>query len=209
MAQLRGRPSLNRVLCIPEAFTPEECQNIIDTALATWREYEGHISLGKPDSDSNNAALDRDYRHSTIFEPRQPAEWLYQRILGTITNVNNQPNGYGFDIVGLAEAPNMMRYEAASVSKDGKAGKYDWHMDLSSDPLTSTRKISYSILLNGGQYEGGLLSFLVNQEPRTFCDQKKAGTMVIFPSYIMHSVSEVTSGTRYALVGWVHGNSFR
>lgn len=209
MAQLRHSPSLNRVLCIPQAFTPDECQRIIDNALATWREYEGHISLGKSDNESDNAALDRDYRNSTIFAPQQPDEWLYQKILSTIMNVNSQPNGYGFDIAGLAEAPNMMRYEAASVSKDGKAGKYDWHMDLSSDSLTSTRKISYSILLNGGQYEGGLLSFLVDQEPRTFCNQQQAGTMVIFPSYMMHSVSEVTHGTRYALVGWIHGNSFR
>ena len=34
------------------------------------------------------------------------------------------------------------------------------------------------------------------------------GTMILFPSYVLHRVSEVTKGTRYSLVGWAHGNSF-
>jgi predicted 2-oxoglutarate/Fe(II)-dependent dioxygenase YbiX len=32
--------------------------------------------------------------------------------------------------------------------------------------------------------------------------------MIIFPSYLVHKVMPVTSGTRYALVGWAHGNTF-
>lgn len=209
MEKLRHRPSLNRVLCIPEAFTPTECQGIIDNAMATWQESEGRISLGKSTGDSANAALDLDYRNSTVYKPPQTDEWLCQKIMETIFNVNSQPNGFGFELAGMFEPPSMMRYEAANISKEGKPGKYDWHMDISSDPLMSTRKISYSLLLNGGQYEGGQLSFLIDHEPRSFCDQQKVGTMVIFPSYLMHAVAEVTSGTRYALVGWVHGNSFR
>ncbi len=54
-----------------------------------------------------------------------------------------------------------------------------------------------------------MLNFLVSQEPQSFCDQQKVGTMIIFPSYLMHCVREVTEGTRYVVVGWVHGNSFR
>ena len=35
------------------------------------------------------------------------------------------------------------------------------------------------------------------------------GSMVVFPAYILHSVLPVTKNVRYALVGWVHGPSFR
>ena len=31
------------------------------------------------------------------------------------------------------------------------------------------------------------------------------GTTAIFPSWLNHSVTEITSGTRYALVGWYKG----
>ena len=142
MAQLRQSSSLNRVLYIPDAFTPDECQLVIDSALSTWREYEGHLSGGKADRDdgSETGILDHDYRNSTNFVPPQPEQWLCERIMSTIANVNSQPNGYGFDIIGLCEAPTMMRYEAADINRQGKAGKYDWHMDLGQDALTSTRK---------------------------------------------------------------------
>ena len=209
MTNLRRRAALNRVLCVPDVFTAEECQRIIDTALSTWREYEGHIGLGKGTDRGDDAALDSDYRHSTVFEAGEPDEWLCGKILSTILEVNAHADGFGFDIVGLAEPPSLMRYEAPSISKDGRAGKYDWHMDLGADANSSTRKISYSIILNPGQYEGGLLNFLVAREPKICCDQKRIGTMIVFPSYVMHCVSEVTEGTRYVLVGWAHGNSFR
>ena len=35
------------------------------------------------------------------------------------------------------------------------------------------------------------------------------GTLVLFPSYLLHRVNMVTAGTRWALVGWAHGGSFR
>ena len=31
----------------------------------------------------------------------------------------------------------------------------------------------------------------------------------VFPAYILHSILPVTKNVRYALVGWVHGPSFR
>ena len=33
--------------------------------------------------------------------------------------------------------------------------------------------------------------------------------MIVFPSYCVHRVLPMTKGTRYAVVGWAHGNSFR
>jgi len=33
--------------------------------------------------------------------------------------------------------------------------------------------------------------------------------MIFFPSYTLHEVTPVTKGTRYTLVGWVHGPAFK
>ena len=38
---------------------------------------------------------------------------------------------------------------------------------------------------------------------------KARGTLVAFPSYVMHRVTPVTSGTRKSLVAWVAGPKFR
>ena len=72
-------------------------------------------------------------------------------------------------------------------------------------------KISYSILLNPGEYTGGELAFRVGRTEAPHPgqnDPKAIGNFLVFPSYLMHSVTPVTKGTRYAVVGWLHGNSF-
>ena len=49
-----------------------------------------------------------------------------------------------------------------------------------------------------------------NEEPLPGQTEKEAlGSMILFPSYLVHRVLPMTKGTRYAIVGWVHGNSFR
>ena len=39
--------------------------------------------------------------------------------------------------------------------------------------------------------------------------QQATGNLLLFPSYLVHRVTLVTEGTRFAIVGWVHGNSFQ
>ena len=108
-----------------------------------------------------------------------------------------------------------MRYQAPDIDKRGKPGKYGWHMDVDSEGVAPTRKLSYSILLNPNEYEGGNLIIKMGridqsteERSRKSSDEELTGAMILFPSYILHKVAEVTKGTRYSLVGWAHGNSF-
>jgi PKHD-type hydroxylase len=34
------------------------------------------------------------------------------------------------------------------------------------------------------------------------------GAIIVFPAFFAHRVTAVTKGTRLALVGWIHGDSF-
>ena len=73
-----------------------------------------------------------------------------------------------------------------------KGGSYPMHMDGSPG---QTRKLTAVVMLSEpSQYEGGLLSLHVT--PVKFLVPKTRGTLVIFPSWIYHDVSEVTSGIR-------------
>ena len=202
---------LDRVGTLPKVFTPDECAQIINTALNDWGEQESMIQKDEGGEIKQNFKEDFDYRNTTLFIPKKPDEWLFSKVLGTIQAFNNSKNGYNFDITGLAEPPNVMRYEAPDINKHGKPGRYDWHMDLGPGPVPSMRKISYSLLLNPGEYEGGELCFHIGRYTDPFPGQDSAeglGNMLIFPSYVVHRVLPVTKGTRYSLVGWVHGNSF-
>ena len=202
---------LDRVATLPNVFTPDECQQIITTALNDWQEKESMIQKDADGKIEQNFIEDLDYRNTTLFVPPEPDEWLFSKILGVIQSFNQSKDGYGFDIKGMAEPPNVMRYLAPNIHPQNKPGKYDWHMDVGPGPVPSMRKISYSILLNPGEYEGGELAFHIGRNTDPYSGQSDSsaiGNIVIFPSYLIHRVQSMISGTRYAVVGWVHGNSF-
>ena len=151
----RQCPYLDRIATLANVFTKDECTDIINNALNNWAERESMIQRDKGGKIEQNFESDLDYRNTTLFIPPKPDDWLFGKILGAILEFNNSKDGYQFEISGLAEPPNLMRYHAPDIDKNGKPGKYDWHIDVGPGPIPSMRKLSYSILLNPGEYEGG------------------------------------------------------
>ena len=84
---------------------------------------------------------------------------------------------------------------------------YTWHTDATlKGEQNDTRKISFSILLNDNFEGGDLELYKFGDKPDTM--KMKKNSILFFPSFILHRVTPVTSGTRKALVGWVHGPNF-
>jgi hypothetical protein len=77
------------------------------------------------------------------------------------------------------------------------------------------RKLSVTINLNEpGAYEGGDLKFDwgMHVEGNRFyeCTEiRPQGSIIVFPSFLNHCVTPVTSGTRYSLVLWNLGDPFK
>jgi PKHD-type hydroxylase len=70
------------------------------------------------------------------------------------------------------------------------------------------RKLSFVLFLNDvSEYEGGKLLLYNATEP--LIPEALKGTIVFFPSYVLHEVTPVTKGTRNTLVGWVSGPRFK
>ena len=125
--------------------------------------------------------------------------WIGEKISATLYNFNAK-EGWKFNLIGMAERPMMMEYEEGG-------GKYDWHIDLGPSRLASTRKLSFSLFLND-DYEGGEFQIKTGRE-NYIPPEQETGNLLFFPSYLVHRVTLVTKGTRMAIVGWVHGNSFQ
>jgi PKHD-type hydroxylase len=61
-------------------------------------------------------------------------------------------------------------------------------------------------LTDGSKYEGGDLRFqTATDEPAP----RGVGSLVVFPSYLVHRVDPVTKGARLSLVSWIAGPPFR
>jgi PKHD-type hydroxylase len=72
----------------------------------------------------------------------------------------------------------------------------------------SLRKISVVIQLSDPtEYEGGELQVMNGEEPYRVCNKEK-GSLIMFPSFLLHRVTPVTKGCRRSLVLWISGPPF-
>jgi PKHD-type hydroxylase len=95
--------------------------------------------------------------------------------------------------------------EQAQIAEYGLGGHYDWHIDSKAPIDNIQRKLSISILLND-DFKGGELEFDFQRGKNVL---KSMGDIVVFPSFLHHRVSPVTSGVRYSAVTWGYGPTFR
>jgi PKHD-type hydroxylase len=126
-------------------------------------------------------------------------EWLFAKLEKAVLEINAQ--FYSFDLFGLEQAFQYTVYDGA------EGGHYDWHVDLGGHD-TEFRKISLSLqLTEPTRYEGCDLTLQAGSGP--FSAERARGTLIAFPSYVLHRVTPIQSGLRKSLVIWVAGPPFR
>lgn len=85
-------------------------------------------------------------------------------------------------------------------------GHYDPHIDTYHAHSDETRKLTVLAFLND-DYEGG--KFFLNPEGTPYYPHQEKGTILVFPSYMVHGVEPVTKGVRYSCVTWLVGPYFK
>lgn len=139
----------------------------------------------------------RSSRVAWLTENKAVLDFLYDFV-----NQSNQ-SAFNFSIYKKADI-QYTEYHAS------EKGHYTWHHDIDwnrDDGLD--RKLSVTVQLSDpSEYEGGYFEFgdgipAVPEEART------KGTVLIFPSYLQHAVSPITSGVRRSLVAWFEGPTWK
>jgi len=85
-------------------------------------------------------------------------------------------------------------------------GHYKAHVDTFHSHSNETRKLTAIAFLND-DYEGG--KFWINTDGNVVYPIQKKGTVLVFPSYMVHGVEPVTKGIRYSVVTWLEGPYFK
>jgi len=144
--------------------------------------------------------INKSYRTSQIrwIPKNEETKWIYDKIISLMKNANNKM--WKFHITNLNDDLQFTEYKAED------AGHYDWHLDFGGE-RSSTRKLSVVVQLTDPEtYKGGRLQFLNNRDIIEAPSSK--GTVIFFPSYLLHRVTEMESGLRNSLVCWFHGPPF-
>jgi len=199
----------NEYYYFTEALDKETCDKIIKAGERVF----GEATVGQ----QLTPLVDKKIRNNATAWSED--QWLYDLIWPYMQSANAK-SGWGYDIEA-AESVQITRYE--------KGEFYNFHKDGISDNLGAynlpedkfkhgnVRKLSMSIILNEG-YEGGGFEFATINSSATCAEElsttytpdfNKLGSIIVFPSYMMHRVQPVTKGTRYSLVSWFLGPPFK
>jgi PKHD-type hydroxylase len=179
-------------LAIPGVFSRDECNRIIAAAL---------------DGEFRDAALvggvkAHNTRRSRLFwldEDRDSA-WTFRRLLDTFANINREH--FDFVLEEFAERMQVAWYGAET------GGFFDWHVDFGDGPTAARRKLTMVLQLSDDEsYKGGDLE--TNADGVIRQASRKIGSVLCFPSFILHRVTPIMQGERYSLTLWSHGPAFR
>tara|TARA_R100000388_G_C7242154_1_gene162223 strand:- start:1308 stop:2420 length:1113 start_codon:yes stop_codon:yes gene_type:complete len=166
------------------ALTLESCKNIIKTFDKNDDKLKDALLVGD--------VLNKDIRNNKKIEI--PTD---QGIGATLAGI------------GLAANNSMWKFnidncDQAEYLRYGSSGHFSEHIDTVFDKKHQ-RKLTIILFLND-DYEGGRL-YLKTGNQKIY-PQQSAGDVIIFPSFFLHSVEPVLSGTRRTIVSWLKGPSF-
>lgn len=172
-------------------FNAEEIENI----RSLWTD-DAAINAAVNASIGQKETRDDLRRSKIMFIKPGANDWVYDRLSQACIQING--NRYKFDITGFQTELQLANY--------GKGDFFDWHMDFSA--AESNRKLSITVQLSDpDEYEGGDLQFMINQNIVNAPREK--GTAIIFPSFALHRVTPITSGSRKSIVGWIAGPPYK
>jgi len=162
----------------------------------------GYFDLDQLTFLEDNFLEEQKFTHSTrsLYGENEASVWIsylnYGHWLhGEFSVLANQVNKnmlWDFVLSGWLEPIRVLRYEE---------GDHDsWHQDYGVHDMT---KLSLVAILSSN-FTGGQLEFL-NYETPTL----NAGDVIVFPSFVPHRVTPVTSGQRLVAAGFISGPRFR
>jgi len=187
-----GTPLQAPVLYLPNVFEPELCESLIDA----YRTAGGETSGFMVERDGKtHLAFDDSHkrRRDHLLDDQNLVEATRVRIRRRIANEIKKV--FQFDVT------RMERYLVACYSEE-EQGHFRAHRD-NTTPGTAHRRFAVSINLNS-EFEGGQIGF-PEYGRRTF--KPPPGGAVVFSCSLLHFVTPVTKGDRYAFLPFLYDDA--
>jgi len=122
-------------------------------------------------------------------------------------------NGIGATLVSTGFSTNnyLWKYHITHAHQAefliyNKNNHYVSHVDMLHQHSDETRKLTVIGILND-DFEGG--KFYIQTTHKKWYPPQTKGTIIVFPSYLLHGVEPVTKGIRYSCVTWLVGPYFK
>ena len=195
----------------PRGVTKKICEDIIEygEGKIIQESYTQGTSIPREES-KRNKTLKKIHKIRNSQTAWLNNFWIYKEIRPYIWAANKQAK-WDFDYDSI-EYFQFTKYEGK------KKQHYDWHSDNGpiEGPRKLVRKLSTTVMLSDPKdFEGGDLEFYNYAPPGSknkilkTNEIKQQGTIITFPSVVLHRVLPVPKGTRYSLVVWHKGTQLK
>lgn len=178
------------------------CDDIIKIASQHQEVLGATGNIKEKDLQKDNHLVEENKKHRNSYITWLDEQWIYNEIQPFIQEANiNAKWNFEWD---WTEPAQFTRYKLNQY--------YNWHVDQDIEPDDNgkIRKLSCTVQLSHPEeYEGGDLQFQTPHGEFTANEIKPKGSICVFPSFVTHRVTPVTSGIRQSLVMWNRGKPFR
>jgi len=185
-------------------FSNEEIDKILNYIENNKKMEDGNLSGGDVDHSIRTSLVQ-------FFYPDSENIWFFEKFNDYLNYVNN--TYYNFDLWGY----DFIQYAEYLHTNNGK---YDYHTDMLTTDINQynkeifnlgTRKLSATILLSEPEtdFSGGEFQMTTASEEMSETINAKKGSVIVFPSFFLHRVKPVITGTRKSITAWVTGPKFR
>ena len=146
--------------------------------------------------------------YAKMHYPNEDNAWIFEALISAANRVND--HFYNYDLYGFEK----FQY---TVYK-GAGSHYSYHTDMLfgerplPKDLITPRKLSFSLILSNQDedFTGGNFEFLFdNMDVPVVALPQKKGTLIAFPSFMLHRVAPLLSGVRKSIVFWACGPKFK
>lgn len=180
-------------------FDKQTCEDILKKAQEIPAQ-DAYMGIGANPSSNSNV------RRSKIRFVNN-GDWRFQKLFDDLWRTALQANAdfFNFHLTKL-DFIQIAEYDSSYL------GEYKEHKDvfwINDDPFYH-RKLTCVIQLSDPLlYEGGNLEITDSIHTPDANELRQQGTVIFFPSFMMHRANPVTKGTRHSIAAWFEGPKWR
>lgn len=127
-------------------------------------------------------------------------------LLPTYKDIGAQLAAAGLAANNQAWKFNVTNASQAEFLSYPVGGRYQAHIDTVLNPQIECRKLTVLAFFNDS-FKGG--KFYLQDAYKKYYPPQEKGTILVFPSFLLHGVEDVEEGTRYSAVCWMAGPFFK
>lgn len=172
---------------LPNLYTKEECREIVE--ICEQNRSDILKDSPAPDKKAKTHVTDIDYFGDIL-----------KKYFKYVHEINR--NFYGFEL--FKDPPLGINFNVYTE----KENEYPYHRDCNTPGSSSDSKLTAILNVSEESYKGGEF-FMFFGKDKLVEEINQPGTLLVFPSFIFHKVTPVTSGSRKTISTWFQGPAFK